>query len=77
MKSLLPLIPNVLHPEIRGSRFLAAKSDAIVIQSDDSRKQADNVQDCFRKLHHLIIDAAKNVIPGETSQATKQRVKGL
>ena len=77
MTSLLPLLPNVLHAPIRDSRYHTSKSDAIVIQSDQSRKQGDNVEDCHVKLHGMIVAAAKTVIPGETSQSTMERVKSL
>ena len=77
LSALLPLLPDLLHAPIHGSRFHASKSDAIIIQSDGSRKQADNVADCFRKLHRLILDAARHVIPGQTSISQKDRVKTL
>ena len=77
MTSLLPLLPSLLHAPIRDSRYHTSKSDAIVIQSDSSRKQGDNVEDCHVKLHDMIVAAAKTAIPGETTQSTMERVKGL
>ncbi|KAH7055794.1 peptidyl-tRNA hydrolase domain-containing protein [Macrophomina phaseolina] len=74
---LLPLLPAVLHNEIRSSRYYAANSHALVIQSDDSRKQTDNVHACFRKLHQLIVDAGRSAVPGETSEEQKERVQKL
>lgn len=74
---LLPLLPSLLHPELRSSRYYAAKSNSLVFQSDDSRKQNDNTHACFGKLHELIAELGRNVIPGETSDAQKQRVKNL
>lgn len=75
--SLLPLLPSLLHPSILSSRYHAAKSNDIVIQADDSRKQNDNVNACFRKLQELIIDAGRDVLPGETSAEQVRRVQGL
>ncbi|GME22000.1 peptidyl-tRNA hydrolase domain protein [Neofusicoccum parvum] len=46
-------------------------------ESDDSRKQTDNVHACFRKLHQLILDAGKTAVPGETSEEQKERVRKL
>ena len=48
-----------------------------MIQADDSRKQGDNVDMCFRKLHELVVQAGRDVIPGETSPEQRKRVEGL
>jgi peptidyl-tRNA hydrolase ICT1 len=75
--SLLPLIPSLLHQSIRQSRYYAPNSDSIVIQADDSRKQSENAHRCFVKLNSLISEAAEQIIPGETSEEQKQRVRNL
>ncbi|OMP85909.1 hypothetical protein BK809_0002121 [Diplodia seriata] len=77
LDALLPILPALLHQEIRSSRHYAANSNALVIQSDDSRKQTDNVHACYRKLHQLIVDAGKSTVPGETSEEQKERVRKL
>lgn len=74
---LFPLVPTLLHPQLRASRYASDRSQALVIQSDESRKQACNVDACFDKLHCLLEDAAKAVIPGETSPEQKDRVLKL
>ena len=48
-----------------------------MIQADDSRKQSDNVNTCFRRLNDLIIEAGKEAVPGETSPEQVKRVEGL
>ncbi|KAK2846317.1 hypothetical protein FQN49_005841 [Arthroderma sp. PD_2] len=77
MSSLLPLIPSILHPSIRSSRYFAENSQALVIQSDDSRKQSQNVNLCFDKLTNLIAETGKAAIPGETSPEQKKKVERL
>lgn len=77
LSSLLPLVPRLLHPKIRSSRYYAAKSDAIIIQCDESRKQSDNIDGCHARLNHLVVEAAENAVPGETSDAQRGRVKAL
>lgn len=77
LNSLLPLIPGLLHQQLMVSRFYAEKSNTLVIQADRNRKQDDNVQECFEKLHDVIIAAGKTVVRGETSLDKKERVKGL
>ena len=75
--SLLPLLPSLLHPTILNSRYHAAKASALVIQADDSRKQTENVNACWRKLHDLVLEAGAQAVPGETSREQVERVKGL
>lgn len=56
---------------------MATRTDSIVIQSDESRKQSSNVESCFEKLHQLIEETARAVIPGETSEEQREKVKKL
>ena len=77
MKDLLPLTPPIFRIPLVESRYYALKSDALVFQADSSRKQSDNVEECFRKLHDLIIHVGQLVIKGETSTVQVQKVKKL
>lgn len=77
LSSLLPRVPKLMHATIQGSRYYAAKSNDIVIQADDSRKQSDNVNACFRKLHELIVQAGKAHVPAETSPEQLTRIEAL
>ncbi|KKK18460.1 hypothetical protein P175DRAFT_0535761 [Aspergillus ochraceoroseus IBT 24754] len=77
LDSLLPLVPRVLHSPLRASRYFAARSQSLVIQSEESRKQATNVDACYEKLHQLLKTTAKEVIPGETSPEQRDRVHKL
>ena len=77
LDQLLPLLPQVLHDGIRKSTYYAGKTDSLLIQSDDSRKQAANKDTCFRKLNELIMNVYNSSVPGETSDEQKQKVKKL
>lgn len=66
-----------MQPPIMSSRYHAAKSGDIVIQADDSRKQNDNVNACFRKLHEMIVQAGRDTVPGETTPEQIKRVEQL
>ncbi len=74
---LLPHVPILLHTAIKSSRYYAEKSASLLIQSDDSRKQAQNKETCFRKLYELLVDIGKQSVPGETSEDQNARVKVL
>ncbi|KAI5212949.1 hypothetical protein AUEXF2481DRAFT_90446 [Aureobasidium subglaciale EXF-2481] len=75
LSALLPMLPVVLRPAVSKSRFSA--KDDLVIQADDSRKQAENVHRCFIKLHEMIVQVGREVVPGETSAEQVERVKKL
>ncbi|CZT20175.1 related to peptidyl-tRNA hydrolase domain protein [Ramularia collo-cygni] len=77
ISALLQRVPKVMHPPLMSSRYYAAKSSDIVIQADASRKQNDNVNACFRKLHDLIVQAGRETVPGETTPEQRKRVEQL
>ncbi|KAK7521537.1 peptidyl-tRNA hydrolase domain protein [Phyllosticta citriasiana] len=74
---LFKILPPLFHQEIRQCRYFAANSDSLILQSDEARKQNENVHACFRKLHELIVDVGKKIVPGETSAEQRERVKNL
>ncbi|KAI9703948.1 MAG: hypothetical protein M1820_005730 [Bogoriella megaspora] len=74
---LYRLVPKILHSEIRASRYYSSKGDALIIQADDSRKQSDNVHNCLKKLHDVVLEAGQKIIPGETSNLQRDRVRNL
>ncbi|KAJ5960572.1 uncharacterized protein N7479_007722 [Penicillium vulpinum] len=77
LDALLPLVPRLMHHPLRTSRYAAERTQCLVIQSDEERKQSNNVESCFDKLHQLLKSSANEVIPGETSQAQRDRVRKL
>lgn len=77
MASLLAYVPELIHITLRESRYYAKSSDALVIQADDSRKQADNADLCFQRLYQVIKECAEEIVPGETSEEQKKRVLRL
>ncbi|KAF2150896.1 hypothetical protein K461DRAFT_184686 [Myriangium duriaei CBS 260.36] len=77
LSSLRPVIPKLLWSTIATSRYCSDRGQELVIQSDDSRKQQENVQKCLLKLNDLIAQAGRDNVPGETSDAQRSRVKNL
>ncbi|CAG8033770.1 unnamed protein product [Penicillium olsonii] len=77
LDALLPMIPRLIHQPLRESRYLADRSQSLVIQADEERKQTNNVESCYDKLLHLLQDSAKAAIPGETSREQRERVHKL
>ncbi|KAH6859827.1 peptidyl-tRNA hydrolase domain-containing protein [Alternaria alternata] len=77
LDALLHYVPAALHGEIRRSRYVAARSNTIIVQADDSRKQSDNAQSCYKRLYEAIAQAGQDAVPAETPAAQVQRVKHL
>ncbi|EEA20758.1 hypothetical protein TMatcc_000747 [Talaromyces marneffei ATCC 18224] len=77
LSALLPLVPSILHQNLRSSRYIADRTDALVIQSDEARKQSANVESCYEKLYRVVEESARNVIPGEPSVEQRDRVRDL
>ena len=71
------LIPEILRHDIEASRYYAENSKSLVIQGDGSRDRTNNVQDCYKKLHALVVDAGRSSVRGETSLAQVKKVKNL
>jgi peptidyl-tRNA hydrolase ICT1 len=67
----------MLRQPLLSSRYHAPKSDSLIIQADDSRKQVDNATACFRRLYSLIIDIGRDNIPNETAAGQSERVEKL
>lgn len=64
----------MIAKELRASRYYSKNSDSLTIASQEGRVQRDNEDDCHQKLYAHIADIAKQIIPGETTEATKERV---
>jgi peptidyl-tRNA hydrolase ICT1 len=77
LDALLDHVPAALHGEIRRSRYVAARSNTIIVQADDSRKQSDNAHSCYKRLYEAIAEAGQDAVPAETSADQVQRVKDL
>ncbi|KAL4820774.1 hypothetical protein BDW67DRAFT_180334 [Aspergillus spinulosporus] len=77
LDSLLPLLPPIIHSPLQSSRYYAARTHSLVIQSEESRKQAANVDACYDKLHQLLKTTAEKLVPGETSPEQRARVQKL
>ena len=62
---------------LRSSRYYTDKTNTLLFQADDSRKQAANKDECYQKLLELIGDVYRATVPGETSAEQKEKVQNL
>lgn len=77
LKDLNSIVPQMIHEQLQNSRYYAPKSETLVIHADGSRKQSDNVDQCFQILRDVILDVGRLIVKGETSTEQKARVKLL
>lgn len=77
LETLLNHVPKALHGELSRSRYVAARSNDIVVQADESRKQKDNALACYKRLYDAIVEAGRNAVPKETSAGQQRHVKNL
>lgn len=75
--ALLNHVPTALHHELRHSRYLGSKTNDIVVQADDSRKQNANAHACYKRLYDAIREAGRIAVPSETSAEQMRHVKNL
>jgi len=77
MELIKPYVPKILHSELQQSRFYVASSDSLQMSSQTSRSQRENKEECYEKLHELLKDLSRRFIPGETSDAQRQKIDKL
>jgi len=70
-------VPSLIYEQLLLSRYYAKNSHALVIQSDTSRVQSENQEECFKRLEAEIRAAGQKAVRGETSAAQKQKVENL
>ena len=75
--ALLNHVPTALHDELRRSRYVGAKSNDIVDEAKDSRKQNDNAHACYKRLFDAIVEAGRIAVPNETTAEQMRHVKNL
>ena len=77
MKDLTSIVPPVLHSQLRASKYYAERSNSLVIHADGSRRQSDNIRECFHKLRLLIEASGKTAVKGETLPEQAAKLKNL
>lgn len=72
-----PWLPQWVRDQIaRSNKFpYFTKSGAVLVTSEETRSQAQNLDDCYRKLAEAIVEAA--FIPREPSQEAQDRWKRI
>lgn len=77
LKNNANFLPDFVLRKIRENSNHLTKEDEIVLQADESRKQTDNHEEAYRRLHKIILSAVSKDLPGVTSAEKKKRVAEL
>ncbi|KIO27233.1 hypothetical protein M407DRAFT_193456 [Tulasnella calospora MUT 4182] len=70
-------IPLWAQSTLRTLPAYVKADDCLLISSTRHRTQAENVEDCLKKLHTLILDASSAAITKDPTAEQKQRVRDL
>lgn len=77
LDDVTPPLPNLILNQLASSRYASDKGRSLVIQADNSRKQADNKAECFTKLDELIMTCCSAVIKKDTDPEQIEKVRKL
>ncbi|RDB25975.1 Peptidyl-tRNA hydrolase ICT1, mitochondrial [Hypsizygus marmoreus] len=72
-----PWIPVWAHQDLKANPHYVASSNSILITSSVYRSQVENIEDCLKKLHDLILSTSSASIKTEPSEEQKKRVEAL
>ncbi|KAA8899245.1 hypothetical protein FN846DRAFT_960674 [Sphaerosporella brunnea] len=80
LKAASEFLPGFVVKKVRENSRHLTKDDEIVLQADESRKQSENVQAAYHRLHQILVSSVSTDVPGVTSaeqqkQEAQQRRK--
>ncbi|KAF9516907.1 hypothetical protein BS47DRAFT_1291554 [Hydnum rufescens UP504] len=70
-----PWIPFWTRENLKSTPAYVSSTQSLMVSSTISRSQAQNVEDCLRKLHALIVTTVSSAIQNEPSEVQKDRVR--
>lgn len=70
-------LPDFVLQKVRENSRHITREDEIVIQADGTRKQSENLEEAYQRLHKILVESVSVDVPGVTSAEKKKRVKEL
>lgn len=77
MAQLLSILPKLLHPGIRSSKYYARRNDCLSLQAQTGRSRTANAEENYQKLFEEIQSLYSNTIPGESSPEKSKKYNAL
>ena len=71
------ILPKMLHPALRASKYYTARNDSISFQAQTHRNRTANADENQQKLFEEIQRIYETAVPGETSQDKRQKYAQL
>jgi peptidyl-tRNA hydrolase ICT1 len=70
-------VPEIIHEQLRASRYYVHSSNSILIQCDEHRNQTSNKEETYRRLNEEIRRLYNEKVPGVASDEQRKRVEDL
>ncbi|KAK0725393.1 hypothetical protein B0H67DRAFT_480676 [Lasiosphaeris hirsuta] len=77
ISQLLGMLPTLLHPGVRSSKYYSKRNDCISIQAQTQRSRAANTDENHQKLFEELQTLYKSTVPGETSPDKARKYEAL
>ncbi|GAA6062030.1 hypothetical protein JCM10212_005463 [Sporobolomyces blumeae] len=71
------LVPPYALPRLEQGPYYSANPASLLVSSSETRSQHSNLEQCFRKLKAIIVDAAERDLVGPTAPEQVDKVKRL
>lgn len=67
VKDLLAVLPRLMHPGVRASKYYTARSDTLTIQAQTHRSRTANTDENTEKLLEEVDRIYQEAVPAESS----------
>ncbi|KAL2752134.1 hypothetical protein ACRALDRAFT_1066199 [Sodiomyces alcalophilus JCM 7366] len=72
-KDLLAVLPKLLRPGVRASKYYTARTDSLTIQAQTHRQRSANTDENFRKLVEEVHRIYQERVPNESSPDKRKK----
>ncbi len=70
---LTAVLPPLLHPRLRASRYYSSRNDCLSLQAQTQRSRSANAEENRQKLFDELVGMYGDAVPGETSADKQQK----
>ncbi|KAJ9148503.1 hypothetical protein NKR23_g4863 [Pleurostoma richardsiae] len=77
VSDLLSVLPKLMHPRIRSSRYYSKSHDAISIQAQTQRSRTANAEENREKLFEELRRIYQEAIPGESDPSKQKKYEAV
>lgn len=71
------VLPTLLHPGLRESKYYSRRSDCLSIQAQTQRSRSANTEENHQKLFEELEELYRKTVPGETSPDKAKKYEAL